>query len=187
VAKAQWRKWNRLIHRDLGYLCAGLTVVYAVSGVAVNHIRDWNPNYQVTESSLNVGPVVTDNPRDQKTVERILRTAGLETTYRDTFRRDEATLDIFLDGGRVTVDLPSGDAVVEIVKDRRGLQEMNFLHLNQPRGLWTYMADLYAVALLVLAVTGLFVLKGKKGITGRGAWLTTVGVLIPVAFLWLYR
>jgi len=77
--------------------------------------------------------------------------------------------------------------VVEIVKDRRGLQEMNFLHLNQPRAWWTYMADLYAVALLALAVTGLFMLKGKKGITGRGAWLTTVGVLIPVVFLWLYR
>jgi hypothetical protein len=49
------------------------------------------------------------------------------------------------------------------------------------------MADLYAVALLALAVTGLFMLKGKKGITGRGAWLTTFGVLIPVVFLWLYR
>jgi hypothetical protein len=187
MAKVQWRKWNRLIHRDLGYLCVGLTVVYAVSGVAVNHIRDWNPNYQVTESSLNVGPVTADNPRDPETVETILRTAGLETNYRDTFRRDEVTLDIFLDGGRVTVDLPSGDAVVETVKDRRGLQEMNFLHLNQPRGLWTYMADLYAVALVLLGVTGLFVIKGKKGITGRGAWLTTAGVLIPVVFLWLYR
>jgi len=45
------------------------------------------------------------------------------------------------------------------------------------------MADIYAAVLLILAVTGLFVLKGKKGITGRGAWLTGLGVLIPVIFI----
>jgi len=28
----KWRKWNNILHRDIGYLCVGLTVVY-VSGV----------------------------------------------------------------------------------------------------------------------------------------------------------
>ena len=60
MKKIQWRKWNRLIHRDLGYLCAGLTVVYAVSGLAVNHVRDWNPNYKTTEAVFNVGPVTAE-------------------------------------------------------------------------------------------------------------------------------
>ncbi|HQL31599.1 MAG TPA: hypothetical protein PLM67_15390, partial [Thermoanaerobaculales bacterium] len=32
-------------HRDVGYFIAGLTVIYAVSGIAVNHIDDWNPSY----------------------------------------------------------------------------------------------------------------------------------------------
>jgi hypothetical protein len=26
----------------------------------------------------------------------------------------------------------------------------------------------------------------KKGVTGRGAWWTGAGVLIPAVFLWLY-
>jgi uncharacterized membrane protein YhdT len=47
-------------------------------------------------------------------------------------------------------------------------------------------ADIHAVVLLILAVMGLFVLKGKKGITGRGAWLTGAGILAPVIFLSLY-
>jgi hypothetical protein len=42
------------------------------------------------------------------------------------------------------------------------------MHLNHPKKLWTWMADIYAAVLIILAVTGLFVLKGKKGITGRG-------------------
>jgi hypothetical protein len=32
----------------------------------------------------------------------------------------------------------------------------------------------------------MFALKGRKGITGRGAWLTAIGVIIPVAFLIAY-
>jgi hypothetical protein len=41
-----------VIHRDLGYVCVGLTLVYAVSGVAVNHVRDWNPNYRITRDTI---------------------------------------------------------------------------------------------------------------------------------------
>jgi len=48
------------------------------------------------------------------------------------------------------------------------------------------MADVYAVMLFVLAITGLFVIKGKKGIAGRGAWMTIIGIAIPVLFLIIY-
>ena len=186
MGKIKWRKWNRLIHRDLGYVCVGLTVIYAVSGVAVNHMRDWNPNFKVTETRWNLGPIESDDPRSPEVVEGILLRLGQDPAHRDTFRRDDATLEIFTDVGTVTVDLPTGETVLEVVQDRRVLKEANLLHLNQPRGLWTYLADLYAVALLVLAITGLFVIKGKKGITGRGAWLTAAGASIPLVFLLLY-
>ena len=43
--KFKWRRWNNILHRDIGYLAVGLTVVYAISGVAVNHRADWNPSY----------------------------------------------------------------------------------------------------------------------------------------------
>jgi hypothetical protein len=46
-----WRKWNRAIHRDLGYLCFGLTLIYTISGIAMNHIQDWNPNYKIESGS----------------------------------------------------------------------------------------------------------------------------------------
>ena len=84
------------------------------------------------------------------------------------------------------MDLPTGEVVQERVSDRKILKEVNFLHLNHPRKLWTYLADLYAVCLAILAITGLFVLKGRKGITGRGAWLTGIGVVVPIVFLLLY-
>jgi hypothetical protein len=44
----------------------------------------------------------------------------------------------------------------------------------------------YAVSLILLAVTGLFVLKGRHGITRRGGWLTAAGVVLPGAY-WVYH
>ena len=38
-------KLNRVTHRDIGYLIAGLTIIYAISGIALNHKNNWNPNY----------------------------------------------------------------------------------------------------------------------------------------------
>lgn len=186
-SKIKWRKWNNIIHRDLGYLCVGLTVVYAVSGVAVNHIADWNPNYRVSRTETNLGSLRNGDPSSPATIENILELIGAPGKPSATFRPDTATLEIFLDEGTtVSVDLRTGDVVQEHVRDRRLLREANFLHLNHARQLWTYVADLYAAALALLAVSGMFVLKGKKGMAGRGAWLTGVGILVPLVFLWLY-
>jgi hypothetical protein len=36
--RIKWRPTLRALHRDFGYLAVGLTFVYALSGLAVNHI-----------------------------------------------------------------------------------------------------------------------------------------------------
>jgi hypothetical protein len=182
----KWRKWNIIIHRDLGYLCAGLTLVYAVSGVAVNHRADWNPNFAITRETVQLGATNLDAPASEEFVTQVLAELDLEGPVRGTFRPDPESVNIFLEGTTVSVDLTTGEAVFEVVRDRPILRATNFLHLNEPKKLWTWMADLYAVALALVAVTGLFVLKGKKGITGRGAWLTGAGAIIPIVFLLMY-
>ena len=53
------RKWNRVLHRDIGYLAVGMSIIYGLSGIALNHLNDWNPSYNIKhweidlESSLN--------------------------------------------------------------------------------------------------------------------------------------
>jgi hypothetical protein len=61
---------------------------------------------------------------------------------------------------------------------------MNPLHLNAPKGVWTFIADVYALGLILMAMTGMFVLKGRTGITGRGKWLVAAGIILPLAY-WL--
>jgi len=182
-----WRKWNAAVHRDLGYLCFGLTIIYAVSGIAVNHIQGWNPSYTFERERTNIGPFkVKDDVSDQDVIQ-ILARLGEKRPHRSFFQKGPAEVDIFFREGNATaVNLRTGDVVQEMAKPRPLLYPMNFLHLNHPKKTWTWMADVYAVSLAVLAITGLFILKGKKGIRGRGAWLTAAGILIPLLFLFLY-
>lgn len=184
---SRWRRWNAAIHRDLGYLCAGLTVVYAVSGIAVNHRADWNPSYVQRQAEASLEGLDLTDPTAPAFVGTVLERLDLTERVRGTFRPDPQSVQIFLhDDVTVTVDLEAGTASFEEVRGRPFLRQANFLHLNEAKKLWTWMADLYALGLLTLAVTGLFILRGKNGITGRGAWLTAAGVAIPAVFLLWY-
>ena len=42
----------RALHRDFGYIAVGLTFIYALSGLAVNHIADWDPNFENYERDV---------------------------------------------------------------------------------------------------------------------------------------
>ena len=45
------------------------------------------------------------------------------------------------------------------------------------------MADLFAVSLIFFAVSGLFMVPGRKGFLGRGKWFLLVGLLIPAVYV----
>ena len=49
------------------------------------------------------------------------------------------------------------------------------------RGTW--IADVYAAGLALLACTGIFILTGKKGLGGRGRWLLLAGLAVPLIYL----
>ena len=181
------RRWNNIIHRDLGYLCFGLTIIYVISGIAVNHIQDWNPTYKIEKVKSNIGPVLSKGRllTDQE-VMKILEKLGTTTEFEKKFQPNPDSLKIYQKGHIFDVELLTGKVTDEQAIKRPFVFQVNFLHLNHPKKLWTWFADLYAICLGLLALTGLFVLRGKKGITGRGAWLTAAGFALPLFFLWLY-
>ena len=90
------RKWNRIIHRDLGYLAVGLTLIYAISGFVVNHVQDWNPNYEISHVQANVGLIDLDKNELDETVKDILNKLSLPLNYKTTFRPEPEILRIFL-------------------------------------------------------------------------------------------
>ena len=171
-----------MIHRDFGYLFFGVTLIYAISGIAINHLDDWNPNYVVTTENIQTN---LDKNTDKEDILAMLEEHGDRKNYKNHYYPSENGLKIFLRDGVVYVNLTSGKGLIEKSRRRPMFREMNYLHYN-PIKYWTWFSDLYAGALIALAITGLFLVRGKKGITGRGAWLTVVGILIPLIYLLIY-
>ena len=181
----KWRKWNSIIHRDLGYLCFGLTIIYVISGVAVNHVATWNPTYKISHETTTIQ--VPPQTEDKQALAKYILVQLEETAnLKGFFQPSPDTLQIFVEKNTLTADLKTGVVRQEKSIKRPFLFKVNFLHLNHPKKLWTWFADLYALALGMLAITGLFMIRGKKGLLGRGGWLVTAGLIIPVFFLWLY-
>jgi hypothetical protein len=180
-----WRRVNRVVHRDAGYLVAGLTLVYAISGVAVNHRADWNPSWRVEPEARRFAPLpVTDR---ETMAAALVQALDLPGPPRSSFRRSPEQIELFYDGWAVQADVTAGTARLTRPRERAVLRDANFLHLNEPKGAWTFIADAFSVLLATLAVTGLFVLKGRTGLGGRGKWWVMAGLVPVVVFLVLRR
>ena len=159
-----------------------MTIIYALSGLALNHLRDWNPNYIVTHERIHWHP---EGEVTADAVQQLLQQHDLADQYKTHYFPNPDRLKIFLKSGSVDIDLNTGNGYIEHLRKRPLFFQVNFLHYN-PRTLWTWFSDLFCVALLLIAVTGLFIIRGKNGITGRGAILTGIGIIIPAVFLLIY-
>lgn len=180
---AGWRKWFRALHRDVGYVAVALTIAYALSGLAVNHIDDWNPNYTFSESDFDLGPIPAGTlaQREAHVVGKLALDPAL---VRGHVLDSETAFRVFLpDGQDVKLDLTTGKGRIKTIKTRAVLFEVNALHLNNLKGIWTYVADIFAIALMFLAITGMTMMKGARGLAGRGKWFVGAGFLIPVGFI----
>lgn len=177
------RKWSRILHRDIGFFFIGTTLIYGISGIALNHMSDWNPNYSVTvqQSIIEAENLSTNLKREE--ILSIVDEVDSRKNYKQHYFPNNQQLKIFLKGGSsVVVHLPTGNTTTELLKKRPLIYESNYLHYN-PNRFWTWFSDAFAAALILFALTSLFMVKGKKGLKGRGGIYTLLGILIPIIFL----
>lgn len=183
--KIKWRKWNRVIHRDLGYFFFAMTVIYALSGIAVNHINDWNPNYQITYYDLQIDLSNYDDDWTKEEVLEVLDKFGEKDRYKKHYIHRSGTLKVFLKNGNMFINLASGKGELETISRRPILHAVNYLHYN-PGKWWTWFSDVFAGALILLAITGLFIVRGKNGLKWRGTVVVILGIVLPVLYLILF-
>lgn len=192
------RPWLRALHRDAGYLAVGLTVVYAISGLAVNHVADYtdgDASYVKFAHSEQIGPAnVTQADGDAKAIGWLRDVGSLQGEAGEAFWRTPTEVEVTFTqrgalGGalesHVVADLATGQIDVDGKRPRPFLRFANWLHLNRGKKAWSYIADTYAIGLLFLALSGLFMIPGKKGLLFRGLILAGLGAAVPIAYVML--
>ena len=141
-----------------------MVVVYAVSGIVLNHKRDFNSNYSVRRTELQMPgsyPAPAETSREQ--AEELLRAADPEARYVKHYASGEQRVKVFVAGGSV-------------------ISSMNRLHYN-PNRWWTRFSDIFAASLLVITLTGLVMVPGRNGLRGRGGIELAAGIAVPILFL----
>ena len=171
------------MHRDIGFFFIGTSIIYGLSGIALNHLKQWNPNYSVlvkefvTEINLEKSTDVKDN------ILTLLDDIDDRDNYKKHYYPDKNYLKVFLSGGSsVMINTQTGEGYAEFLQKRPVFYQVNFLHYN-PNYWWMWFSDIFSGALILFALTSFFMVRGKKGTWGTGGIYALAGIIIPILYL----
>ncbi len=178
------RKINNILHRDIGYFFVFMTIVYALSGVALNHTKDWNPDFQITKKEISLDLPKSRELINEKTLITELKRIGEFDKYLMTDYPSKNKIKVYYKNGSLLIDIKKSIGKLERLNKRPIFYEFNLIHRN-PGGIWTLIVDIYAISLLLLAITGMFVIKGKNSFQKRGKWFVAAGFLFTIIMILL--
>lgn len=174
--KRKIQRWFRILHRDIGYLTVGITLVYALSGFLLSH-RKLFPAAKKEAFTIDLPPNLNS--------ESLLKYWELNLPLKlNNHKESENTIQLFLERGNGYYNKSNGETSYEIITRRPVISFLNQLHRNRKKG-WPYIADAYAFLLGFLAISGLFITNGKNGFLQRGIWLVSLGIILVLVFIFI--
>ncbi len=177
------RRLNLSWHRDLGYFFSSLIIIYCISGIALNHKDDWDPDFIITKKTVHLDPIDRTRINDD-VIEKFGKAVGEERFKIYDFPTHDQ-VKVYYDNATLHVNLTTGIGEYENVSKRHIFYETNVLHRNSLKG-WKWASDLFAFILILISITGIFILKGKYGFRRRGVWIILAGLFFPVAAIVLF-
>ena len=145
----------RNTHRDIAYFYVGLIISFSLSGIFLNHRQSWNPKRYTYESKdISVAQVNKDSINDNF-IKMFTSEQGIEDELR-RFSVDGEKLKISYVNHDVTIDLSTRNGKIESYRTTPVLGQMTKLHLDTSKW-WIYYSDVFGVAMLVIAFTGMFI------------------------------
>lgn len=169
-------RWLRVIHRDLGFLMVGVCLVYGISGFLLNHMNGKDPAYKTQEETLQI-----DKNLSHEELSVLWKDKGLPE-LKKVMTIDDVHSRLMLNGGVGAYNSATGIADYEMHSKNEFVYWINRLHYNKIKG-WSVMADLFAFSLIFFALSGLFMVKGRKGLAGSGKWFLLAGLVIPILYI----
>lgn len=177
------RRWSRTLHRDLSYIFTGVLLVYVVSGFMLNHKDDFNADYEIRQHRYVIEDIPAET--DDAYAISLLERWGMSDKFTAVYDYDEESFKVFVRGGSsLLVNRNTGEAVYESVRKRAVWSAFNRLHYN-PSHRWTIFSDIFLASMLVIIFTGLIMVKGSRGLLGRGGLELLAGIIIPLLFMLL--
>lgn len=190
-----WLRQLQTWHWVSAAICLTVMLMFSITGITLNHASQIGAKPEVTTREEKLpAPLLAQLPRDAKEKAPLpaavddwlkqqldVRTAGHEAEWSD----DEAYVSLPRPGGDgwVSIGRESGEVRYEVT-NRGWVSYLNDLHKGRNTGpLWSWFIDVFAVACVLFAGTGLFLLKMHSGRRPSTWPLVGLGVALPVVLL----
>lgn len=180
------RKLLRGLHRDFGYFIVGMTIVYALSGIFLNHRHDFNPDYKIFSYNFQTNIQDKINLTELEVKDILQSLDDHKVVYKKHYLNNKGIVKVFIENGEVTINPETGVGTMHYLQKRPIIFGLNKLHTATLGTVWKWINDLMAVILLFVAISGLFLLKGKRGFNRWGWWLTIAGFVVPLIFALIF-
>ena len=191
--RAYWLKTLHQWHWISSAVCLLGMLLFAATGITLNHARQIEASPQVTTRTATVPEpllaLARQAARDEVATLPLALSRWLETTWsvRSAGRVAEWTdgelyLSLPRPGGDawVSVDTASGEATYEAT-DRGWIAYLNDLHKGRNTGpWWSWFIDIFAVAALVFSLSGLFLLQLHARQRPTTWPVVGLGVIVPL-------
>lgn len=175
----------RNTHRDLGYFYIGLIIAFSFSGIFLNHRQAWHPSKYKTEvKTVTIKMPASETDITKEFVDQLNTDLAINDIVR-RFKVEKGRFDVSFEKHDLKVDVMSGEGELITYKKVPVLAQMTQLHQDTSKW-WIYYSDIFGLAMLTIAITGMFMIpNGKLSFRERGWKLALLGIIFPLIFLFL--
>src|SRR5215475_5786477 len=175
--------WGLLIHIYISMAGFTLALLFAVTGLTLNHQDFGWSEPRVVTSSITIDENLVRNP-DQAALEKYLREkVGIRSPVTDYHEDSDQILMTFAaPGKRTVVTINRADNSGQVENEQRGfLGKLGDLHKGFDTGrVWYWTIDLAAILLVVSSLTGMVTLLALRARRRSGFVVGSLGVLMVV-------
>ena len=198
--RAWWLKTLHQWHWISAALCLVGMLLFAITGITLNHAGQIEARPAVTQRSAQLPAALlaelAGTPADAKQAalpppvrQWLAQALQVELDGREAeWSADEVVLALPRPGGDAWLRIARHDGAAEYELTERGwVSYLNDLHKGRHTGAaWSLFLDLFALACLVFASTGLFILKLHAG-QRPGTWpVVALGLVAPLLLAILF-
>ncbi|QJE94680.1 PepSY-associated TM helix domain-containing protein [Luteolibacter luteus] len=196
--KAFWTKQFYLWHWVSSAICLAAMLLFAFTGITLNHAGQIPAKPQVTETKLKLpddllGKIAaTEGEADSKAALPDELSAWLRKELRTPIKGKVAEwseFEIYLGlprpGGDawVSIDRETGEVVHELT-NRGAISYLNDLHKGRHTGpVWSWFIDIFSIACVVFCLTGLALLWVHAKRRPKTWPIVAAGILLPVILI----
>ncbi len=179
---------KRDIHRIFAFFYVGLIISFAISGILNNHRDQWDipMNYTYETKELKIDqPFNKDDYNSKAKIAEKAKKWYPNSEYRGSRVRHNKLRAFYKDNTIIDLDLDFGFGEIEYRRKTPVIGHMLFLH-KFTNEFWIIYSDIFAISLIVIAITGLMLPRGKNSFKKTGWKITLLGLLIPTLVLILF-